>query len=608
MSHRRCLVSLLAVAVQCLGLTACGADAPPPIDPPRPVAITKALVMAPNEGVRVTGVAEPYREAELAFEVTGRVTAILDVGRSVQVYTSKADDGQLVTRGEVVAEMDTTTYQQRYDGATLKLKTAQAGLKALMIDVEQVAPATVARAKAQRDAALSDVEAARAGVESAESAKRTAEADLERNRPLLREKRISPAEFDQYQKAFDTAAANQRKAEAGLKASQDKAAGSEAAVVEAEGSIRLKVEKVAEANAQIAELELAVEQAQTDLDRCVLHAPFAGRITYVYASQGDLVTAGTPVVRLTLIDPIKVSATVSADLERRIQPGHHARVTPRNFADYDSASPALFGTVFEKGAVADPATRTFRIDVMVRNARRRLQEAADPKVTRVEFRQLLPAVERHHGEGGPLFICRDCIVEQDGGTFVYRLRGAKFGQPRPDGLFARTLPLERIPVQTDPKTTKDFMQILNWTFQQATPVAGALEVQDGDLLLACDRLDPHKIDFDSVVLERYDWAIRPGDLVPITFEGQPAPEGIWLPDAAIVANAGVRTIYVVEGTTARAIQVSVHESKGRLRRVEAADLEEGAAVVIVGAQYLFDGATVSITREVELSDWIGRRQ
>ena len=30
----------------------------------------------------------------------------------------------------------------------------------------------------------------------------------------------------------------------------------------------------------------------------------------------------------------------------------------------------LNGTVFEKGAVADPATRTFRIEIMVRNARR----------------------------------------------------------------------------------------------------------------------------------------------------------------------------------------------------------------------------------------------
>ncbi|MCP5065743.1 MAG: HlyD family efflux transporter periplasmic adaptor subunit, partial [bacterium] len=483
LTRKRGLRPLLLLLVVLPTLAGCGTEVPPTVDPVRAVAVTTLKACRPDPGVRVVGVAEPYREAEVAFEVSGRLTAVLDVGRSVEVKTKRGADGRPVHTGDVIAQIDTTTYRQRLEGAELKRTTAESGLKAQLVDLEQVAPATAARAKAQRDAALSQVTSARATIASAESAKKTTEADLQRQKQLLGDRQISKAEFDRSQNEFETAVANLAKANAGLQSALDNAGAAEATVSEVKASIRLKAETVAQARNQLNELTLVVAQAQTDLDRCTLRAPFSGRITYVYASNGDFMAAGKPVLRLTLIDPIKISATVSPDLERTIQPGNYARVEPRNLGAYQLGETALFGTVFEKGAVADPATRTFRIDVMVRNARRLMAHDVAKSVTRVNFRNLLPAVERNFGEEGPLFVCSDCLVEEGGKQVVYRLKGAKFGKPRPAGMFDSTLPLERIEVDSKPAVEADYMQILNWSFQRAEAVNGSGSVGIGDLLL-----------------------------------------------------------------------------------------------------------------------------
>ncbi len=81
-------------------------------------------------------------------------------------------------------------------------------------------------------------------------------------------------------------------------------------------------------------------------------------------------------VTLTLMDPVHVQIEVSADDERQIKTGDRAIIYPKDPAQ-DGKRVPVYAIVFEKSAVADPKFRTFRIDLIVRNARRHL-ESQDP--------------------------------------------------------------------------------------------------------------------------------------------------------------------------------------------------------------------------------------
>ncbi len=616
----RILAALLFVSL----LLGCGGDQPPPPETARTVIVMPLTETTPEPPFEVTGVAEPYREADVSFEVSGRVTFILDVGRNVDVQTRPKTETELATArenavknargeiieridplvhtGDVIAQVDPTSYKQRLDAAQMRLKTAEASLKATIIDAEQLAPAAVKRARAQRDAALSDVEATRAMIASYQSTKDRSERELERYTELRRTKQVSQSELDQYQNQFDTALANLAQSKAALQTAVQQANSLEAALTEAEASVLVKNENVGRGRAELAELKVAVEQAQTDLDRCTLRAPFIGRITNVMASNGDYVQAGSPVMRITLIDPIKVACTVSADRERDIEPGNYAAVMPERLKDFGSDEP-LIGTVFEKGAVADPTTRTFRIEVMVRNARRLLAKPS-PDAVVINFRALLPAVVRHFGEGGDLYVCETCDHVKDGRHYVYRVKGIKWGVPRPENLFDRKLELERLEIKWAGNEPRDYMTILNWPFRRVTGKAG---LTNGDLLISFEEVRPEDL-ASGVIIDQYDWAIRPGDIVPVAFEGKQMAKGFWVPDDAIRALNEKRAVYAVEDGKAREIPVTVYESLGRLRRIGGEGLTAGMKLVVRGVHYVFEGAKTFVSSEIELATILRKAQ
>ncbi len=582
----------------------CGGDDETPPEAARTVTVMTLREESIVPAVTFTGVAEPYRETELGFEVSGRLQAIVDVGQMVEVLTWKNEAGEVVHEGDILAQIDSTTYEQRKEAAELKLAAAEARLKTLLVELNEVGDARVARAKAQRDAANENVNAAKAAVESADSTRRIAEVDLERNRKLyMKDRAISKSELDKYQNAYDTAVANLSQEAARLSAVQQLAFAGEAAVTEAEALQKLQAKKVAATRAEIKELENAVRQATTDLERCTLRAPFPGRVTYVHASHGDFVQAGTPVVTLTLIDPIKVSVTVASDTERDIKPGHHAKVFPAGLEGSEYEKQFLTGTVFEKGSVADPSTRTFRIDIIVRNARRLMNVSVPGEVWRISFRQMLPAVQRRFGEGGPLFVGEGCMLGKDETRTVYRVKGWKFGvlPPRPYELLRGVLPLERLQVTPTGEGPDDYMHVLSWRFRRVTPGDGP-QLEYGDVLLNFDGLDQDEAEIErqienGVVLEQPDWAMRPGDLVPLTFDMGAAVPGLYVPKRAIVALNEDRSVYVLEGDRVKKVPVTLHEASRQRLRVEGPGLVEGVRVVVRGAHYCHDGAKVVVLRD-----------
>jgi membrane fusion protein, multidrug efflux system len=113
--------------------------------------------------------------------------------------------------------------------------------------------------------------------------------------------------------------------------------------------------KAAQAQLDQAKAQLASQGNQAGYTR--LLADVSGVITGIEAEPGQVVTAGTPIVRIAQDGPRDVVFSVPEDKVAAIRPG--SDVTARIWAD----SKALAGKVREVAASADPVTRTYAVKV-----------------------------------------------------------------------------------------------------------------------------------------------------------------------------------------------------------------------------------------------------
>ena len=167
--------SLAACAVF---LHSCGrADQPSAAAPaPRPVTVIETAITQPATGGWIVGVARPYREDELAFEVGGRVKVVADLGKEPRGPTLDDEDRVVPGKeGDPIASVETTRFDQALRSAELALASAQKGLVGQRIRAEMTATSELQQAEAALRVAEQDLAAA-------ESGERTAKARLLRTR------------------------------------------------------------------------------------------------------------------------------------------------------------------------------------------------------------------------------------------------------------------------------------------------------------------------------------------------------------------------------------------------------------------------------------------
>ena len=111
--------------------------------------------------------------------------------------------------------------------------------------------------------------------------------------------------------------------------------------------------KAAQAQLDQAQAQLSVQSNQAAYGG--LRADVSGVVTAIEAEVGQVLAAGTPVVRLAADGPRDVVFSVPEHKVSGLRPGMAVRVQPW------SEAPALAGRVREVSASADPATRTFLI-------------------------------------------------------------------------------------------------------------------------------------------------------------------------------------------------------------------------------------------------------
>ncbi len=228
-----------------------------------------------------------------------------------QVKQVPVTDNQAVKAGDLLVEIDPRDLQVQLDQKRAALKAAQANVALILASVDMFrTEIATAEATARQTAAEA--------VASQATADRS-RADLKRAEDLIQNKTISPQEFD-------TAKANAAWAEANLKAAQGKAASDESKVGQTKAQLEAGIKGYERAQAQTAQSEWEVKQAELNLSYARVTAPQAGYVTKKAVQPGDYVQVGQKLLAI-VPEQLFVTANFKETQLQHIRPGQPVKVS-----------------------------------------------------------------------------------------------------------------------------------------------------------------------------------------------------------------------------------------------------------------------------------------
>lgn len=227
--------------------------------------------------------------------------------RSGQVLTVKAGEGDKVTAGSLVVEIDSSAAALQLKEADAAVKGAEARLKDLRAGArtQQIteAEAAVAQARARRQAA--SVEANNAAVE------------LERVKQLFDSGAATRQELDRLSARYETLQGYLGEAEA-----RHRAARAQADLVRA-GATGASIEAL---EASLEQALAARDLAALQIEKSTIKAPSGGVVLKQNVRPGELVNPGTPVLTLADLENLWVTVYIPEPDLGRVQLGQKARV------------------------------------------------------------------------------------------------------------------------------------------------------------------------------------------------------------------------------------------------------------------------------------------
>ena len=224
-------------------------------------------------------------EVDIATKTPGRIRDIL------------VNEGDFVTAGQVIAQMDTAT-------AEAQLRENEAQLRRAVIGID-TARSRVVQREAEREAALAVV------------AQREAEFETAR-RHLGRSEELAPRGAVPIQRLDDDRATFQS-ARAAISIARAQVAATEAAISAARADI-LSAEAAVEA------VRGTLQRIQVDIDDSTLRAPRAGRVQYRVAQPGEVLGAGGRVLNIVDLTDVYMSFFLPTRDAGRLMLGSEARI------------------------------------------------------------------------------------------------------------------------------------------------------------------------------------------------------------------------------------------------------------------------------------------
>jgi multidrug efflux pump subunit AcrA (membrane-fusion protein) len=296
-----CSVLVLGCAVALLACRHETHAAPEPANVP--VRVRTPAVVDRAESVSASGSVDGSETADVAFLVGGRLARVL------------VEEGQHVTKGQLLAEIEPTDYQNVLNAATGQKEAAAA-----------------VRQRAEAGLRKQELEQARIDFERAED-------EYKRMKFLVDRKSLPPNDF--------------RKFEAAYKASKERY------------DMAVEGTRKEDKDAAVAQASAATAQATQEgkrLSDTRLLAPISGNIGMRKVDPGQTVTAGTPVFTIVDLNPVKVRVGVPEAEIAKVKQGAEVEIT----------IPSLGGRCFKGkvaiiGVSAEPASRTYAVKILVPN-------------------------------------------------------------------------------------------------------------------------------------------------------------------------------------------------------------------------------------------------
>jgi len=292
------------VVLGCLAaLTSCGHETKVAPEQGVPVQVRTPAVVDRAESVSASGSIEGSETADVAFQVGGRVARVL------------VEEGQHVSKGQLLAEIEPTDYRNAFNAATAQKEAALA--------VSQKADAGLRK---------QELEQARIDFERWQD-------EYKRMKFLVERKSLPPNDF--------------QKIEASYNASKERY---EMAV---EGT---RKEDIATAAAQAHAADAQAAEERKRLDDTQLLAPISGNIGMRRVDPGQTVAAGTPVFSIVELNPVKVRVGVPEAEIAKVRQGAAAEITVPSLGGRRFA-----GKVAIIGVASEPASRTYTVKILVPN-------------------------------------------------------------------------------------------------------------------------------------------------------------------------------------------------------------------------------------------------
>lgn len=544
------LITLVSLVVFC----GCTRNAEPDRQPsPRPVSVITLAESDPTPSLAVTGTVGSWKIEDIGFEVTGRVQYVIEPETNV---AGPADE----QKGALLAQIDPARYETTVASANAKITMLTRQKAAAVIERDQVVPA-------QREAAV--------------AAKELHQADYDRTETLFKRNAAPKADLDR-----DAALLKSSTAE----------------VSRLEATREAKAAEVTSIDAQIEQAKAELQDAQRDLDDCQLYAPFRGQIAEVHVIPGGSVQRGEPVLTLQMMDPIKIDFEVSAERVRQMRYKDTLDIIlPRP----DGTTVRQEGAIWNTGSAADPSTRTFTITVLMRN---RLVPATVPEGVHADSltktRDIWKFVQGILDDTDAYYVEQHAIHKDDQGEYVWKIIDPSDGSETSRGPL---LKVEKIRV-TAGNQLVNFLNL--WKFQDLAVPEGEAFDPERDLVLGKLEFPQGQTELsgDTVLFEREQWQLRPGDLVGVDLSDNRMPSGFYVPMDAIGEKSGRHYVFAVDGSggaaKVRKIDVSVSAGPSTRKRIESLgdqSLSSGMQIILGGVHYLTDGEAVNIASVVEVN-------
>ena len=268
-----------------------------------PVQVRTPAVVERAESVSASGSVEGSETADVAFLVGGRVARVL------------IEEGQHVSKGQLLAEIEATDYQNASNAA--------AAQKAAALAVAQ---------KAEAGLRKQELEQARIDFE------RWAD-EYKRMKFLVERKSLPPNDFQKIEAAYNASKERYQMALEGTR-QEDRA--------------------TAAAQAHAADAQASEESKRLSDTR--LLAPISGSIAMRKVDPGQTVAAGVPVFSIVELNPVKVRVGVPEAEIGKVRQGAAAEITAPSLG-----ARTFKGKVAIIGVASEPASRTYTVKILVPN-------------------------------------------------------------------------------------------------------------------------------------------------------------------------------------------------------------------------------------------------